>query len=265
MRELEDYEIEGACGLIANIAACCNEDGSVPALEDLDVGRKALVYERARRTLNLLTAGVVANCGVTVRPCPPRCVAASTSWSWGGLTWVPQHLGMGVWVNLCGCSTVCDCAPSNQITLPGPIAEVTEVQVDGVVLDPETYRLEEAKYLVGDEPWPTEQDMDVIAGVGVFSVDYRPGVALGIAGEAAYGALICEYAKLECGQACALPSSVKRIQRQGVAYDVDVSPFPKGLTHIRAVDDFILSINPHGLKTLPTVWTPGRKGYRVVT
>lgn len=267
MRTLEDFEVEAACGLIANVSSCCT-DGGAPfesGFDGLTNAMKALVYERGRSTLNLLTAGVVANCPVTVRPCAPRCVAASPAWQWSGMTWQPVLMAGGVWLNVCGCRSMCDCGPRGMIDLNGPVAEVIEVTISGEVVDPDTYTLVDDRYLhrYGDA-WPTEQDMDAAPGSpGTFEITYRVGGALGIQGEAAYGRLICEYAKLECGGECALPKSVKRIQRQGVAYEIDRTTFPNGLTQIREVDEFILAINPHGLKSVTTVWTPKPKGYRV--
>jgi hypothetical protein len=267
MRELVDNEIEAACGLVANIESCC-ADGQAPfesGFDGLTNAKKALVYERARATLNMLTAGAVANCPVTVRPCAPRCVAASSSWQWSGMTWMPVNVGNGVWLNLCGCDSMCGCGPTGMIDLNGPVAEVLEVRIDGVAVDPETYGLVDNRYLhsYGD-PWPTEQDMDVAPGsVGTFEIDIRTGGVLGLQGEAAYGRLICEYAKLECGQECALPKSVRRIQRQGVSYEIDREAFPGGLTSIREVDEYLTRVNPYAQRRMTTVWTPQSKGFRV--
>lgn len=267
MRTLLPHEQEAACGLVANLTYACTNDSEPfdEGFDGLTEADKAIAFERARLTLNMLTAGVVANCPVTVRPCPPRCAAGAASWQWSGTTWTPVLQANGVWLNLCGCSSACDCGPSGMIDLGGHVAEIVEVAIDGEALDESEYGLVDNRYLHRWEgTWPIEQDMDAPPGsVGTFEITYRPGGALGIVGEQAYGRLIVEYAKVQCGGDCALPKTVKRIQRQGASYEIDRTPFPNGLTQIREIDDYILSVNPHGLKTVTTVWTPKRPGYRV--
>jgi hypothetical protein len=44
--------------------------------------------------------------------------------------------------------------------------------------------------------------------------------------------------------------------RQGVTFTLAPGLFPNGLTGIRVIDAYILSINPHGLKEQPSVWSP---------
>ena len=51
------------------------------------------------------------------------------------------YISAGVWRN-CGCAGPCSCRARCEAYLPGPIAEIIEVKVDGLVLDPAAYRVE---------------------------------------------------------------------------------------------------------------------------
>ena len=87
-------------------------------------------------------------------------------------------------------------------------------------------------------------------------VTYVPGLVPGAGGQWAAGVLACEFAKACTGAKCRLPSSVTSVARNGVAMEFDNGLFSNGLTGIREVDAYLLSINPHGLRTPSLVWSP---------
>lgn len=97
------------------------------------------------------------SCPVTMRPCRQTCSGGTAYGYWSGSTWTPVLDG-GRWYNeKCGkCApSGCSCTEVCEVVLPGPISEVLEVKVDGVVLDPSEYRLDNARKLVrqfGIEP-----------------------------------------------------------------------------------------------------------------
>jgi hypothetical protein len=228
-------------------SACCPDwDGLDPVLQ----GR---ALDLAWASMRYLTGGRVGSCPVALRPCAPEpCGPCS-----GG--WLSPRIVGGQWYNAyCG-GRGCSCSPLSEVLLPGPVAEVLEVRVDGVSLDPSAYRLDDGRGLVRVDggAWPACQDM---AGgpsdPGTFFIDYVPGVPLTPAAAWAAGTLACEFAKACSGGKCRLPSSVTSLTRQGVTMQFDDSMFSNGMTGIREVDAYLLSVNPHRLKVPPRVWSP---------
>jgi hypothetical protein len=256
-RTLLNHEELGACGLVANLSRAC-PDGTLDTIENLSDVDKERAYEFARIALNHLTAGMVANCPVQVRPCKAGAMGAFP-WSWTGLTYIPPAYLTGSWLPGCGCIFSCKCQPRAALDLGRTVAEVTAVTVDGVALEDDEYRLSEKRWLYRTTgTWPLTQDMDLPPGsVGTFVVEYRPGWALGPAGEFAYGQLAMEFAKSLCKDgSCSLPKNVKMVVRRGVTMEFKEGLFPDNKTGIREVDLFVESVNPSGLRHTPRVLTP---------
>jgi hypothetical protein len=255
MRTLTSDEEIGSCGLVANIGNC----GSLDEIDGLSDSDKIRAYEFARIALNHLTAGVVANCPVTVRPCRAAAMGPFP-WSWSGLTYIPpEYLSGAAWLPSCGCVMSCACAPRAALDLGRTVAEIIGVTIDGDVLEEAEYRLAEKQWLyrVGGV-WPAVQDMDLAPGTeGTFTVEYRPGWALGLAGEVAYGRLASEFGKSLCNEkSCSLPKNVKTIVRRGVVMEFKEGLFPENRTGLRDVDLFVESVNPHRLRAMPTILSP---------
>lgn len=249
-------EIAVGCGLLADMSGCDAPEGTT-SYESLSPDRKIMVGDAAVATLRLLTAGVVGNCPVEVRPCSPRC--CTPGYTEYGPGWTPTHIGFGVWVNACGCGGDCTCQRSKAIDLGGPVAEVTEVLIDGVALDAADYRLDAGRWLFRTDggDWPTVQDLNLpTTEADTFAVTLRPGYALDTYGKMMLGRLVCEYSKSMCGKKCALPKNVTSVVRSGVSMEITRGLFHDGLTGIREVDIFIESINPYHLRTLPTIASP---------
>ena len=206
-------------------------------------------------------------CERAVRPCVAQCCGADTwGWSWYDGEWFPYILN-GEWYN-CGCVGGCFCSATHEVRLPGPVAEVTEVQVDGVVLDPASYRVDNGSILVrlDGEGWPA-QNMDVESGDGYFLVTYLKGIAVPAPLSVAAGTLAVEYAKACQGQDCRLPSRATNISRSGVQItlqNVD-DLLLHGFTGIDEVDMVIRSFNPHRLARKMRVYTPDLPFPRVRT
>lgn len=217
-----------------------------------------------------LTGRRYGPCSVTVRPCGRRCegwggymtypVDSQSATGFPGAWMTPFVDGSGTWRN-CVCPGACSCEASCQVLLPGPVAVVDEVMVDGVVLDPSAYRLDNGNILVridGEECWPECQDMDLANdAVGAFAVTYQRGVAVPRAGQIAAGELACEFAKACAGGECQLPGQLASLSRQGVDVQmVDPSTFlDEGLTGIANVDLWIRSVNPARLAQRPRVYS----------
>lgn len=152
-------------------------------------------------------------CSATVRPCSSYLSC-----------WTP-----GLWhASDCGCSRL------SKIRLAGyPVVEITEVTIDGAVIDPSEYRVDRGRELVRlvdangkSQTWPSCQALDVADdALGSFTVKYSYGQNPPLSGVQAAAQLACEIAK-QCPGAsgalteeCALPAGTVRIARQGITID----------------------------------------------
>lgn len=226
--------------------------------------------------LDALTGRQFAQCPVTVRPCGPGCglYTGYQTFPAGAPSgnvpnpWMSPYIAGGIWRN-CACAGGCDCAPACKLDLGMPVAAVTEVKVNGLVLDPAAYQLV-GQWLArtdGGPCWPSCQDPSVPdTEDGTFSVTYQPGRPLPLAGQIAAGALASEFAKACAGSACGLPAQIAALSRQGV--DVEfVDPqtvLTEGRTGIREVDLFIGAVNPYNRRSRARVMTPDLPSHPVV-
>lgn len=240
----------------------------VPGWDTYTNEQRSRAISWATFILDALTGHQFAQCPVTVRPCGPACSMAFGYQTYPAMapvsgapgTWMSPYVLSGVWRN-CGCAGGCSCAPACRVDLGRPVASVEEVKVDGLVLDPSAYTLV-GQWLArtdGGECWPSCQDAALPdTEEGTFSVTYRPGRALPVAGQTAAGLLAGEFIKACSGGDCVLPPQIASLTRQGV--DVEfVSPetvFSDGRTGIREVDLFITAVNPAGLRRRARVMSP---------
>lgn len=221
------------------------------------------------------------SCRTTVRPCRKTCfdgffdllrfpggVANST----GG--WIP-YLVAGEFRNatLCGCTHNCHCGPELcQIELPGPIYDITDVDLNGVTVDPASYQVVDGRFLrrvgVGaDECWPTCQDLTKRSGdADTFSVTYRTGLTIPVLGTAAVTILTAHLIRGcsgGCGCGVGTRQNLARLQRQGVELEFASTSqvFTDGRTGIEAVDMFIRAMNPHGVMSPLRVLSPDAPKY----
>lgn len=220
---------------------------------------EALAWDAIR----FLTGGLVGACPVVLRPCAPvQCSVCSTEYQ--QVLW--SDIRDGAWYGTSPCRTAgCSCTPMRNVTLPGKVAEVTQVMLDGGVLPPTDYRLDNGNELVRTDglDWPTCQDMRLRDDApGAFAVTYVPGVKPDAAGLWAVGVLACEFAKACSGEKCRLPASVTTVTRQGTSMVFDNSMFSNMQTGIREVDAYVLSVNPYRLRTPSRVWSPDAGSHR---
>jgi hypothetical protein len=235
-----------------------------------------VIIEQSKRIavalLNAFTGRQFGLCPRVVRPCRDACAQPiSTEWADGQLR---PTLYSGVWINdRCGkCGpTGCSCSTVCEVTLPGPVDSIVEITLDGAVLSPLDYRVDNRRKLVaqGDFCWPTCQDMTAPAGgPGTWTVEYRRGNPVPEAGRWAAGLLACEFVK-SCNPAtageCRLPDNVRSVAREGVT--LELAPFiiggadgnvAFGRTGIPEVDLWITSVNPNKLRSRSRVYSPDR-------
>lgn len=250
--------------------ACITVDWSCVPDEELQsysaeqIERAELLAEAAIR---VLTAGQVGNCPTTVRPCTAGC--AETYQTFGGAGWMTPVIRDGQWYNTCGCKPS-DCACSNLTTirLQGPVASIEEVTLNGQVLDPSFYRVDNQRELVrlGGPEWPACQDMAApLTDEGTMGVSYVRGAKLDRLGEFVAGLLAQEFLNACVGRECRLPSYVQSMSREGVSMDFSEGMFPGGRTGIDEVDVWVASWNPYQSKGPSRVYSPESISHRETT
>lgn len=228
--------------------------------EELDEDVQNRSAKMAWDTIKLLTAGRLGSCAVTMRPCLSEpCTACASSW-------MSPHIQNGVWCNsFCGVGS-CSCAPLCEITFPGPVAEVTEIMLDGYLIGTDMYRIDNYNKLIRQDGgcWPSCQNMTRPLGeVCTLGITYVPGVKPTAWALYAAGVLACEFSKMCSGNKnCKLPATVTSVARQGVNIVLTAGMWPGGVTGLREVDALIAKLNPKGLKVPPLVWSPDLPGIR---
>lgn len=183
--------------------------------------------------------------------------------------------------SMCGCGggyDRCACGGVSEYMLPGyPVIGVDQVIVDGVIIPPERYRVDNAMMLVylpdldaPGEPisgWPRYQRADwPTTEQGTWQVSYTYGGAPPAIGRTAAALLGCEYALGMTGDdRCSLPSGTIQATRQNLTIAVlDPSTvFPEARTGLPLVDLWLESLRYDDEHRPASVWVPGRsKGAR---
>ena len=247
----------------------------VPAevLATLDPEVVARAEALAWSSLVTLTGFYFTTCPIVVRPCRQGCSSAWNRWeapgSYSGGSFHP-HIGAdGYWVNSCMCGPdACSCTAIREIVLPGPVGGPVEVKIDGAVLDPAAYRVDNGNRLVRQDggDWPECQDMNLPAGaVGTFTVKYFRGTGPNSLLNYAAGVLAYEFYLACSGQDCRLPDGVSQISRQGIQMTIPTGLFAAEGTGIREVDAVVGLYNPNGLQAPPYISSPDRKTARTTT
>jgi hypothetical protein len=243
---------------------------------DADPAKQQFAQKVATELIWRLSGRRFGLCPITVRPCRTSCdqpelpawppPAGQTSW--------PVLTGGG-WINAaCGpCARRrrdCSCVELQEITLPGPVHEITEVRVDGQVLDAAAYAVHDHRLLVrtDGEVWPDCQDLTAAPDQpGAFTVTYLQGVEVPPGGRYAAGVYACELLKACTGGQCRLPRRVQSLTREGVTLTfLDPMDFlDKGRTGIPEVDQWLAAVNPTGQRAPSQVYSPDLPPPRTVT
>lgn len=228
-------------------------DGAEPDLiEEAEWIATEILWEGTKKQYGL--------CSMTLRPCRQECFPA---WPWipasgwydvSGLSWpfpAPALVG-GKWINIaCGqCTSGCSCSKVPEVQLPYPVAAVTQVKVDGVVLPTTAYRVDDWRLLVRLDglDWPRCNDLNLDdTEPDTWSVTAQYGVTVPRSGRMAAGQLATQIVKrcMNSGD-CLIPEGVvTQISRQGVTKTfVDAAAFAAGRTGLYWVDLFLNRKNP---------------------
>ena len=251
----------GPCSMWADInqiAACC--DVTVEGVDPFVLIATLTSAMTAASEVLYLTSGkrFAGACQRTVRPCK------DDSCGCGYQVLSRGHL-VG-WDGTCWSGYDCGCTPLSRVKLAGSVRSITEVLIDGIVVAPDTYRVDEQKWLVRKDGlrWPRCQALDRDDDEeGTFAVTYVYGRTPPEIGQSAALALACEIYKSCSGAAdCALPTGVTRVTRQGITIErtfLQRDAHGVWRTGIAAVDLFLNAVNPAGLARRGTVWSPSSR------
>lgn len=265
-----------------DVVACCSaEIGSdLAVLEDSVTAASELLYALSGRQFT-------GTCSQSVRPHSDSCGCWPYNLLPGLSVGAPQYPAgaggwgpWGWWGSGWGWGGVgCGCAPVSQALLVGyPVIEISEVKIDGVVLDPSEYRLDENRWLTrmadadgNPQWWPGCQRLDLPdTELHTWSATYVYGIAPPELGRQAAAQLACEIYKSCSGGECATPVGTVQKTRQGVT--VQMVPFlawgrreSQWATGLGLVDMFLSAYNPAGLRRRPTVWSPDGPRYPSLT
>lgn len=227
--------------------------------ENYDPEAVALAEKYAVSSLRMLTLERVGGLPKTVMPTGRTCRTPQMK---ANMFYPAPYFPAAATLKSCNCSLYCHCSDVSAVLLTAPIGDIYEVKVDGEILDPLSYHVEDGDKLVRSDgkAWPACGGKD-------FTVTYLNGHKVDAMGAYAAGVLAYEFLKLitQDKTKCRLPSSVTNVQRQGLNFEIARGMFPDGVTGISEVDAFIVRWNPHGLRTRPQVYSPDIKRQREVT
>jgi len=147
-----------------------------------------------------------------------------------------------------------------------PVQAIAQVKINGEIVPPSSYRLDESRYLTRTDGsfWPfcqdlaAEDDMD-----GTFSISYWYGATPPASAVAAASALACElFNACDPDRECRLPEGAVRIVRQGLTIErlqPLASMLKRGETGILPLDSFLAVYG--GYKRRPAIWSPDGPHY----
>lgn len=237
----------GPCDLVATGECCPGWDNATPE-------QQARASALAAQFIYVASGRQYGQCPVTVRPCGDDCNDYSTYWGPSeASSWIPTLTAQGTWINCrsgsCHCNP-CNCCHICAVNLEWPATGITEVKVDGVIVDPSEYFIYDDKKLVKREGcFPKCQDLQADSDApNTFEVTFLHGFPLDDAGQAALDVLACEFLKDCLGVACSLPSRWRSISREGISIDQidNFDTLDRGRIGIFAVDQWIATVNPSG-------------------
>lgn len=222
-------------------------------LDDLSTAARDNVIEAATEYLWNWSGRRYGLCTNTVRPCRYDCFRPTTYGPVyrGSVPYSAYRFGDPLFLPCTSnCSGPCACGDVEEVELPKPVDSVSQVLLDGAVLDPSAYRVDNNRWLVRTDggSWPRCQDMESnpASDPNTFAVTYDQGVPVPSGGQIAAGTLSCEFAKKLCDDStCQLPERITSITREGVSLTIQDSfdnLFSTGTTGLFLVDGWLASV-----------------------
>jgi hypothetical protein len=240
----------------------CQGDEGCSHLETLNDDVREAIIHGAVSYLWRFSGRRFGLCEVTIHPCEEDC----GSWSGAPVLGTPAgpfypYLKNGNWFNaVCGRCNTGRCGHNvSTIVLPGPVHEIVEITIDGVILDEDAYRLNNiGLQRIDGNDWPAYGDDNE------FTVTYMRGVPVPPDGQLAAGVLACERAKQTCGdKTCRLPKKATTVSREGVTITMPTSyeSSTTGFVGLDEVDDFLRSVQEQNRSSF-SVHSPDVKPFR---
>ncbi len=220
----------------------------------------------ASQLLWAMTGRQFSVCRTTIRPCRKgycndACCIPGIDYALG-YPWMPVMQLNGLWTNLsCYCQNECSCTKLSEINLPNPVCTIEQVKIDGVIVDPATYRVDNFRKLVrlGSDIWPRCNNLTLEdTEIGTWSVTLTYGIPppeLVLMGAAEMAG---EIIKQAVGKPCKLPQRMSSVTRQGITVSFldDMQFLDKGLTGMYWVDLAARTYNPCRLQRKPLIASP---------
>lgn len=227
--------------------------GEARAEESVDLMSVCIVASQILYILSGRKYGVRTE---TLRP-----VAGQDNCGWGNLARVPYISADWLWRYRSN-----EGAPE-YLQLKSPVQSISQVKVDGDVLDPSLYQLYDNRTLVRMHDsvsgqtlrWPIYQRLDLPdTEVGTFSVLYSFGQNVPGGGRLAAQIFATELAKYVNRENSALADRVVSVTRQGISQTIlDPQQFTAmRRTGLYAVDLWLASVNPNGARRRPSITSP---------
>lgn len=225
----------------------------------LDVASELLWMNSGRR---------YGTCTVTVRPVEREWAQTLGILQWPWLTAYMASFNPFMWPRFwmlpmpcgMGCGAGCGHMSSHRADLrKSPVRSIERVLIDGQVLPPSAYRVDNFRYLVrlDGAQWPRRQRIDADdSQAGTWSVTFTYGRTPPRSGVLAAGVFARELALAIQGKKCSLPDRITTLSRQGVqAQMIPLNEYMnQGRTGIRLVDDFLIAVNRNGLSSRAKVY-----------
>lgn len=239
--------MSGPCSPWANVEET-QTDKAVPGAADVDAEVLATMLTISSQVLYRATARLFPGlCSDTVRPRRMPETGRPDWWRW-----------INGWGH--------ECAYGNdrqRISLGAyPIRTISEVRVDGAVLAPSAYQVEDRRWLrrIDGPLWNMTQNLDAdpLVDDNTLQVAFLWGQAPDESGVHACKVFGTELALAATGKACALPERIQSLTRDGATLAL-LDPFEfldKGLTGVFVVDLFITSVNPDRQRRRAQVISP---------
>lgn len=215
-------------------------------------------------------------CQTLVRPLGAQPYVGAARWPADGFSPSIQLVQRGIWTGCtCNRSVRTGCSNVPEIKLADRVVSITQVKIDGQVVPPTEYRLDDHRYLVGlrqpdgsERFWPCCQREDLPdTEVGTFSVAFVRGGLPPVGGTIAAASLGCEFAKAlgllgdDAAKKCRLPRRVTSIVRQNVTVAVldPLTLFQEGRTGLPEVDLWLESLRMGSTRRRATLVPMGRR------
>lgn len=217
----------------------------LPPLTDIPAGDRdyakasELVNAASRLLFRLTKQRYPGVCEMTVRPCrrAPAWGARYASPPAWNASWGTCRCGAAS-LRACGCSTLSEV----QLTGEYPIIGVQQVRIDGQVLPPSAYRVDDRSLVrVDGERWPSCQDLAAEpTELDTWDVAVWYGAPAPPDGTVAADHLAAQYYAAWANLDCELPGTVRAKVLQGVSEElISITDLDDGKFGIREVDWFL--------------------------